>query len=197
MHFSQTVALIAQAGAALAAVKNVNVGGNQQLIFTPTSVTAAAGDTVRFTFLDQNHTATAGTPNAGCKPGGQFNSGFVPVAANTATKPTFDVAVTNTQPMVVYCGQAQHCQSGMVMVINPSATGATSLAAYQALSAKAKTNTPAKGVNGGTLKNAQPAAAKASAQPAAAKASAKAGAGAKKGKKAKKATKGKKANRRV
>ncbi|KAF2672571.1 hypothetical protein BT63DRAFT_131115 [Microthyrium microscopicum] len=157
MHFSKTVALVAQAGAAFAAIKNVNVGGNKQLVFAPTSITANPGDTVRFTFLDQNHTATAGTPGQGCKPGGQFNSGFVNVAANAGTKPTFDVAVTSTQPQVVYCAQAQHCQVGMVMVINPSATGATSLAAYKAVSAKAKTNTPAKAVNGGVLKNATPA----------------------------------------
>lgn len=41
----------------------------------------------------------------------------------------------------------------MVMVINPSATGTTSLAAYQAKCAAAKANTPAKAVNGGTLAN--------------------------------------------
>lgn len=129
----------------------------------------------RYTFLDQNHTVTAGSPNQGCKPSGQFNSGFVPVAANANTKPTFSVAVTNTQPITVYCAQAQHCQVGMVMVINPAANvshnhplftsssnlvqGPTTLAAYTALCAKAKTNTPAKAVNGGVLKNANTAAA--------------------------------------
>jgi len=159
MYISKTtVAFLLQSGASLAAVVNVNVGGNQQLTFSPQQVKAAAGDTVRFTFLDQNHTVTSGNPTQGCKPSGKFNSGFVPVAANQGTKPTFDVAVQNTQPITVYCAQAQHCQVGMVMVINPTATGATSVNAYKALSAKAKTNTPAQGVNGGTLKNAQPAA---------------------------------------
>jgi len=39
--------------------------------------------------------------------------------ANTRS---FTVQVTSTNPQVVYCSQAQHCQAGMVMVINPSAT---------------------------------------------------------------------------
>jgi plastocyanin len=36
------------------------------------------------------------------------------------TQPNFVVKVTNTQPQVFYCAQAQHCQVGMVGVINPS-----------------------------------------------------------------------------
>src|ERR1700760_1403777 len=120
MFSKNIIVAMLQASSALAATHNVNVGGNKQLIFTPTTVNAAAGDTVQFTFLDQNHTATAGNPNQGCKPSGQFNSGFVNVAANAGTKPTFSVAVQNTQPITVYCAQAQHCQVGMVMVINPT-----------------------------------------------------------------------------
>ena len=114
-----------QASSALAATHNVNVGGNKQLIFTPTTINAAAGDTVQFTFLDQNHTATAGSPTNGCQPASPllFNSGFVPVNANaTGAKPTFSVAIKNTNPITVYCAQAIHCQSGMVMVINPTAS---------------------------------------------------------------------------
>jgi hypothetical protein len=46
------------------------------------------------------------------------------------------------------------------MAINPTQDGATSLAAYQKLTANADTNTPStNGVTGGTLANAQPAAA--------------------------------------
>jgi hypothetical protein len=75
------------------------------------------------------------------------------IFARAGTLPSFTVAITNTQPITVYCAQAIHCQSGMVMVINPSTTGATTLQAYQALSAKAKANTPAKAINGGKLAN--------------------------------------------
>jgi len=165
---------------ALAANHVVTVGPGGGLTFAPNTVTAAVGDTVQFQFATQNHTATAGNPNAGCKPSGQFNSGFVPApgaatAATAATPkktsklairgensifvrqtaklPSFTVQVQDTNPITVYCAQAQHCQAGMVMVINPSATGATSLAKYQALSKQATTNTPAKAVNGGALAN--------------------------------------------
>jgi plastocyanin len=121
--FSKTAILaLLQASMALGATYNVKVGGNQQLTFSPTTVKAVAGDTVNFQFLDQNHTVTAGSPTQGCKPSGQFNSGFVPIPAGTAGKATFKVAVTNSNPITVYCAQAQHCQVGMVMVINPTAT---------------------------------------------------------------------------
>jgi plastocyanin len=84
MYFSKTTIALLQAASALAATHKVNVGGNKQLIFTPTSVTAQPGDTVQFVFLDQNHTATAGNPNQGCTPSGMFNSGFVPVPSASA-----------------------------------------------------------------------------------------------------------------
>jgi plastocyanin len=123
MFFSKKVIIaLLQSGAALAATVNVKVGGNKALVFSPTSVTANPGDTVRFQFIDQNHTATAGTPGQGCTPSGKFNSGFVPIAAGTNPGSTFDVAITDKNPITVYCAQAQHCQVGMVMVINPTPT---------------------------------------------------------------------------
>jgi plastocyanin len=100
---------------------NVNVGGNQQFIFTPTTVRAIPGDVVQFTFLDLNHTVTSGDPfGEGCTPSYVFNSGFIPVSNSTNSKPTFSVVITNTLPIPVYCAQAQHCQNGMTMVINAS-----------------------------------------------------------------------------
>jgi len=201
MFFSKSI-IIAFASGAFAANHNVAVGQNNGLTFTPSTVTAAVGDTVTYQFLTQNHTVTSGSANVGCSPDGKFYSGFVPVTAAAAAKsnkmvrglnnvfdlekransPTFTVAVTNTQPQVVYCSQAQHCQSGMVMVINPSTSGATSLSQVQAAASKAKTNVvPKTGVSGGTL-NAAAKAAQA-AKPAAS-------AAAKGGKKGKKAAKG-------
>ncbi|QDS72493.1 hypothetical protein FKW77_010058 [Venturia effusa] len=160
----------------------VLVGANNGLTFTPSSIQAQPGDQVQFVFLSQNHTVTSGDPAAGCQPDGKINSDFVPVsaaaAAPTAKKtkkakkaaagnaaaaaaappanpPTFTVNVQDTNPIMMYCAQAQHCQEGMVMVINPSQDGTTSLAAYQKSTAKAGSNTPATGgVAGGTLANA-------------------------------------------
>jgi plastocyanin len=108
--------------AASAAVISVTVGGDNQLAFNPKNVQASPGDIVQFTFLDHNHTVTSGSFFNGCQPSTPllFNSNFVLVAANAGpdTYPTFDVQITNTAPIAVYCAQAQHCQSGMVMTIN-------------------------------------------------------------------------------
>ena len=45
----------------------------------------------------------------------------MPVAANASTIPTFTITVNGTSPEWFYCGQAKHCQSGMVFAINPTA----------------------------------------------------------------------------
>lgn len=184
MHFTKPVVFgLVQSTAVFAANHQVIVGQNNALTFTPNTLNAAVGDTVTYMFATQNHTVTAGNPNAGCTPSGQFYSGFVPAPgaapaaapAKAAKKPagtkmirgenniflpragalpSFTVAVQNTQPMTVYCSQAQHCQVGMVMTINPAAQGPTTLAAYKALCAKAKTNViPKTQPNGGTLAN--------------------------------------------
>jgi hypothetical protein len=70
-------------------------------------------------------------------------SGFQPVGATTAAAgngakgkgskaaaaqangnsiPVFTMPVASTNPVWIYCSQAQHCQSGMVMAINPPAS---------------------------------------------------------------------------
>ncbi|KAF2423607.1 hypothetical protein EJ08DRAFT_664326 [Tothia fuscella] len=192
MHFTKAT-LMGLVPVTLAANIPVMVGPGGGLTFSPNTVNADVGDVIVYSFATQNHTVTAGTPGQGCKPSGQFNSGFVPAPGAAAAAggngggkgkkakkakkakkggnqargdnniflprqnnlPTFSVPVTSTDPITVYCAQAQHCQAGMVMVINPTQDGATSLAAYQKVSAKAKTNTVADGVNGGTLANVQ------------------------------------------
>lgn len=99
----------------------VLVGGNG-LEFTPNSVTAQPGDVVQFQFAASNHTATQSDAAAPCQPaasGQGVNSGFIPFDGGASGMVgTFDVPVTSTEPMFLYCAQAKHCQSGMVMVIN-------------------------------------------------------------------------------
>jgi len=183
MHFTKATALaILHSACVYAATMKVLVGQNNGLTFTPSTINAQAGDQVQFVFLTQNHTVTSGDAATGCSPDGNFNSDFVPVSAAAApagkkgkkkgkkakkaaaataaastppaNPPTFTVNVADTNPIMVYCAQAQHCQQGMVMAINPTDDGPTSLAAYQSLTANANTNTPANGgVTGGTLAN--------------------------------------------
>ena len=59
-------------------------------------------------------------------------------SANTTTIPTFTVVVNGTSPEWFYCGQAKHCQMGMVFAINP--TEEKSLEGYKANCANATQN---------------------------------------------------------
>jgi len=120
----------------------VIVGGpNGNLSFTPSHVSAAPGDTVKFTFQVKNHTVTQSSFNTPCLPltntttGTRigFNSGFFPVAANATDFPTWSLTVNNTTPIWAYCAQLNHCGSGMVFAINSNETSDHNFAAFQNL----------------------------------------------------------------
>lgn len=69
-----------------------------------------------------------------------------------ANNPQFMVPITDTQPIYIYCSQAQHCQQGMVMVINPP--NANAVQQFQQKAAKAKNNvSPRGGISGGSVQN--------------------------------------------
>ncbi|EIM90287.1 uncharacterized protein STEHIDRAFT_119318 [Stereum hirsutum FP-91666 SS1] len=105
----------------------VVVGGTGVLQFNPNQVTAAVGDVVTFIFKQQNHTATQSTLAQPCSPkDGGFDSGFIPVAADvTDNFPAAQFQVQDTNPVWVYCRQANHCQQGMVFAINGAANFST------------------------------------------------------------------------
>lgn len=104
----------------------VTVGMNGTLTYSPDSLTAAVGDSIQFQFVAGNHTATQAAFTNPCEPIADhsnvagFYSGFQPAAASAAMGmvSTYTVNVTSTTPIWVYCAQAKHCQSGMVMVVN-------------------------------------------------------------------------------
>lgn len=136
---------VTAAAAAVAAVHTVMVGG-KDLVFNPTEVTAAVGDTVTFIFLAKNHTVTQSTFDKPCvkmAPDGK-DSGFMPNASGDEAKaPRFDFVVTEAAPSWWYCKQKMpkpHCGSGMVFAINPTAE--KSFAIFQA-AAKAQNGTEA------------------------------------------------------
>lgn len=100
---------------------------NNSLVYSPNNIKAAAGDMVQFQFVAGNHTVTQSTFDQPCRPINSvmtnvtgFHSGYMPVAASQATGmiPTYTIQINNTTPLWVYCAQARHCESGMVMVIN-------------------------------------------------------------------------------
>ncbi|KAF8201646.1 Cupredoxin [Pholiota molesta] len=125
MHYSAVLPtlLLAIGHSALAGqIFNVTVGGvGGTITFTPNTVTANIGDTVRFEFHQKNHTATQSSFNAPCVPlPGGFDSGFQPVPdTQTSNFNAAELAITDTNPVWVFCRQANHCQQGMVFAVNP------------------------------------------------------------------------------
>jgi plastocyanin len=123
MRFSTAFAVAGFAGASLAKDITVGVGNaNGNLIFNPNNIEAAEGDTVWFKFWPKNHSVAQATFANPCQPmENGFWSGFVPTTDNTkAAEQTYMIEITNASaPIWFYCTQGQHCQNGMVGVINP------------------------------------------------------------------------------
>ncbi|KAF1927409.1 Cupredoxin, partial [Didymella exigua CBS 183.55] len=132
------------AGSALAADHKVVVGTKTgDLVFKPDNITAAEGDTVTFSFWPKNHSIAQAAFNSPCQPMNKgFWSGFVPTSdTSKVANWTFTYEVTNAStPIWFYCTQGKHCQSGMVGVINPPATGVKTLAAFKNASAEVDNN---------------------------------------------------------
>ncbi|KAF9499781.1 hypothetical protein BDN71DRAFT_1502676 [Pleurotus eryngii] len=127
-----SVSLVALLPFAAAAVYDIQVGGDGgKLEFSPEAIAAQPGDQVVFHFHPKNHTVTQSSfaDPCGRKEGG-FDSGFIPVPANTTDNfPTWTLTVNNTDPTWVYCRQAaktpaSHCGAGMVFAINCGLDGA-------------------------------------------------------------------------
>ncbi|KAL9026253.1 MAG: hypothetical protein Q9196_005053, partial [Gyalolechia fulgens] len=117
---------MAQPPMAKGMVHKVIVGGQAGLVFSPNSITAAAGDMVEFTFMSQNHTVTQSTFAKPCvKMQGGVDSLFLPNPNNTISPPpTYMFQVKDTQPAWFYCKQKTpvvHCGMGMTFSINPAA----------------------------------------------------------------------------
>ncbi|KAH9833018.1 Cupredoxin [Rhodofomes roseus] len=137
MRFSAIVPALLSAGVALGEVITVQVGGNNSLTYSPPSVNATVGDTIMFEFMAKNHTVTQSTFADPCSLMTLANgstgvdSGFMPVAANSTSFPTFSFTIQNASaPLWFYCKQTGHCAKGMVFAINP--TAAKSFSAFQA-----------------------------------------------------------------
>ncbi|KAK3946176.1 hypothetical protein QBC46DRAFT_1699 [Diplogelasinospora grovesii] len=109
--------------AATGATHTVTVGGPQGLSYNPSSISAAIGDTVIFTFLSQNHTATQSAFTTPCEAlAGGMDSGFQPNPNNSVNPPPqVAMQVMVSTPLWFYCRQQGHCGKGMTFSINPTA----------------------------------------------------------------------------
>ncbi|KAF8883014.1 Cupredoxin [Infundibulicybe gibba] len=110
---------------------NVTVGANNQLLYDPPFIHANEGDIVNFIFNPKNHTVTQSAFETPCVPlYGGYDSGFMPVAADATKFPTFTVKVMDDKPIWGYCGQVNHCASGMVFAINAPEAGPNTFDAF-------------------------------------------------------------------
>ncbi|KAI5783645.1 hypothetical protein EDC01DRAFT_215697 [Geopyxis carbonaria] len=121
-----------------AATYTVTVGGKDaagkpKLIYTPEVVFAKKGDTVIYDFLANNHTLTESTFDVPCEAkvdGPVIKSGFRPNFNNTVGANQFAVTLADENVHWFYCGQADHCEKGMVHAINPPTSGPKTFAAF-------------------------------------------------------------------
>ncbi|KAK2592512.1 hypothetical protein QQS21_009787 [Conoideocrella luteorostrata] len=128
--------------------------GAKGLTYSPANFEAKVGAKVVFHYYPKNHTVTQSSFSNPCQPlqGGGFFSGFVPTTASPS-ETTFTIEVKDTKPIWFYCGQGNHCQSGMIGAINAPKSGNT-FEAFKALAKKASNSTsPAGGPAGGVLSN--------------------------------------------
>lgn len=134
------------------------VVGGAQVLFMPNMMLAAVGDVIQFQFAEGNHTVTQSSETEACKPlqktvSTAVHSGHIPFKAGQTTVGTFNVPITDTKPMFLYCATGPHCQLGQVMIINPSNTA--QVVNYAKLSAQAKANVDGGAPSGGSAASIQ------------------------------------------
>ncbi|KAI4255095.1 MAG: hypothetical protein LQ352_002724 [Teloschistes flavicans] len=118
------------------------------LIFEPNNMQAAPGEMVQFHFYPKNHSVVQSTFDQPCQPiknnmpsATGFFSGFMPVKANASMMPSYTIMVNDTKPIWYYCSQGDHCQDGMVGVINPPAANQSrTIESFTALAKQATEN---------------------------------------------------------
>lgn len=118
------------------------------LVFEPNNLQAAAGDMVQFHFYPKNHSVVQSTFDQPCQPiknnmpaAAGFFSGFMPVKPDAAMMPSYTIMVNDTKPIWYYCSQGDHCQDGMVGVINPPAANQSrTIESFTSLAKKATEN---------------------------------------------------------
>ncbi|KAK0616383.1 hypothetical protein B0T14DRAFT_523029 [Immersiella caudata] len=147
-------AAAAQSGTASAAngVTTIAVG-KTALKMEPADVTVPAGQIIEFHFYNGAHSVAQSAFDSPCQPLNTtgFFSGSQPVTGANAGSTVFRVVSTG-QPMWYYCATGQHCQRGMVGVINkPANNAARTLQTYTAGAANAASNVAPQSVQGGTI----------------------------------------------
>lgn len=108
--------------------------------FSPTTVYASVGDVISFQGYLPGHDVVSGGYGNPCQPAGAaqaFFSGLLDMVCSlvlrsrvctrlgakyevlTGQNQTFTITLNTTDPVWLYCSVADHCQIGMIAVINP------------------------------------------------------------------------------
>ncbi|KAL7955817.1 hypothetical protein V8C34DRAFT_290500 [Trichoderma compactum] len=117
----------------LTGVTHSVVVGRGGLRFDPENVVAQIGDTVEWHFTAANHSLAQSDFAHPCKPladGTGFFAGFNFVTAEGQNPNVYQITVVDNSPIWYYCPQTKgnHCQNGMLAVINQNFDGDKTLA---------------------------------------------------------------------
>ncbi|KAH6886410.1 hypothetical protein B0T10DRAFT_491130 [Thelonectria olida] len=142
----------------LTGVTHSVVAGLGGLRFDPDNVVAEVGDVMEWHFLPANHSVAQADFNSPCSPSSDglgFFAGFNFVTAEGQADNVFQaVILDDSKPIWYYCPQTKgnHCQSGMVGVINQNFNDQThSLAKFRELAATTGTSVVPPVVQGGSV----------------------------------------------
>jgi plastocyanin len=117
------------------------VVGRGGLHFDPENVVAEVGDTIEWHFTPANHSIAQSNFANPCTPladGTSFFAGFNFVTAEGQNPNVYQITVLDNKPIWYYCPQTKgnHCQMGMVGVINQNFDGQNTLANQKLIAAK-------------------------------------------------------------
>jgi len=124
---TQTVSSTGTAPAASGTPKVFEITvGQGGTVYSPETVAGAAvGDQIRFVFAAGSHTVTQSTFVDPCNPvanGADSGPQPVPAGATGDARPSYVFNVTTVdKPLWFYCKTGNHCRSGMVFSVNPTA----------------------------------------------------------------------------
>jgi plastocyanin len=139
--------------ASLTGVRHTVAVGRGGLKFDPDNVVAEIGDIVEWHYLPANHSVVQSSFAKPCQPEDEnaIFSGFFPVTEGQSPE-VFQIVVEDKTPIWYYCAQTKgnHCQSGMVGVINQNFDSPNTLAKYRELAAQTKVSTALAKVQGGS-----------------------------------------------
>ncbi|KAM0254381.1 hypothetical protein ACHAQJ_006850 [Trichoderma viride] len=122
------------------------VVGRGGLHFDPENVVADIGDTIEWHFTPANHSIAQSDFAHPCKPladGTSFFAGFNFVTAEGQNPNVYQITVVDNNPIWYYCPQTKgnHCQMGMVGVVNQNFNSQNTLANQKVIAAGTGTST--------------------------------------------------------